>query len=63
MSEMEKMTFDGEIYSEIIEIEGKKYEHIGFKDYQNQFGKFMEQSVGKKVRITVEILEDIDKKE
>ncbi len=60
MSDAKKMVFDGEIYSEIVEIEGKKYEHIGFRDYNNQFGKFMEQSVGKKVRITVEIVGEVE---
>ena len=61
MSGTEKMVFDGEIYSEIIEIEGKKYEHIGFRDYKNEFGKFLEKSVGKKVRITVEIVGELEK--
>ncbi len=50
MSE-EKQCFDGEIFSEIVEIEGKKYEHIGFRDEEGAFGRFLEENVGKRVKV------------
>ncbi len=47
----EKHCFEGEIFSEIVEIEGKKYEHIGFRDKEGAFGKFLEENVGRKVKV------------
>ena len=54
----EKNCLDGEIYSEIVEIEGKPYEHLGFRDFEGKFGNLLEKMVGKKVRICIEVLED-----
>ncbi len=53
-----KNCLEGEIYSEIVEMEGKPYEHLGFRDYGGKFGELLEKFVGKKVRICIEILED-----
>ena len=50
--------FEGEIYSEIVELDGKEFEHIGFRDIENKFGDFMEQNKGKKVKICFRIIEE-----
>jgi len=57
MSDDKKNCLDGEIYREVVEIEGKPYEHLGFRDFKNEFGSMLEKLVGKKVRICIEILE------
>ncbi len=54
----EKNCLLGEIYSEIVEIEGKPYEHLGFRDYKNEFGKMLEKLVGKKVRVCIEVIDE-----
>ena len=54
----ERYCFEGEIFSEIVEIEGKKYEHIGFKDSEGAFGKFLEEHVGKRVRLCFVVEEE-----
>ncbi len=58
MSEDKKNCLDGEIYREIVEIEGKPYEHLGFRDYENKFGQMLEKLVGKKVRVCITVVED-----
>ena len=50
--------FEGEIYSEIVELGGKEFEHIGFRDRENKFGDFMEQNKGKKVKICFRIIKE-----
>ncbi|MCD6522291.1 MAG: hypothetical protein J7K68_00950 [Candidatus Diapherotrites archaeon] len=57
-----KKTFEGYVYYEIIEMNGKKYEHAGFKDDKNEFGDLMLSIVGpdkpkRRARITIELLE------
>ena len=47
----------GEIYREVVELEGKPYEHLGFRDYENRFGEMLEKLVGKKVKVCIEIIE------
>ena len=52
----------GYVYHKIDEIEGKKFDHIGFMDDKGQFGQNLEQLVPergmkKRVKITIEVLE------
>ena len=54
----DKNCLEGEIYREIVELDGKPYEHLGFRDYENMFGKMLEKMVGKKVRVCIEILDE-----
>ncbi len=59
---MKKMSIEGEIYHEIEEINGQKFEHLGFRDKENKFGEMLasivpEVGMVKKVRITIEVLE------
>ncbi len=53
----DKNCLEGEIYREVVELEGKPYEHLGFRDYENRFGEMLEKLVGKKVRVCIEIME------
>ncbi len=61
MTEDKKNCLDGEIYREIVEIEGKPYEHLGFRDYKNEFGTMLEKLVGKKVRVCITVIDEDDK--
>ncbi|MCD6227169.1 hypothetical protein J7J90_01625 [Candidatus Micrarchaeota archaeon] len=59
----EKKTIEGELFHEIEEFGGKKYEHIGFRDKNNMFGDMMASFVPKvgmrrKARLTIEIIDD-----
>ena len=59
----EKKVLEGEFFHEIEEMEGKKFEHIGFRDKEGKFGDVMLSFVPnigdkKKVRLTIEVLED-----
>ena len=58
---------EGELFHEIEEFGGKKYEHIGFRDKENKFGEIMASFVPKvgmrkKARLIIEIIDDKDDK-
>jgi hypothetical protein len=58
-----KQVIDGEIFFEVLEVNGKKMGHAGFRDKENKFGRFMENAVGpglssRKVRLTIETLDE-----
>ncbi len=61
MTEDKKNCLDGEIYREVVEIEGKPYEHLGFRDFKNEFGNMLEKLVGKKVRVCITVIDEDDK--
>ena len=56
-------SLDGELFHEIEKMGNEDFAHIGFRDKDNSFGDMMatfvpEIGMTKKVRITIEILED-----
>ncbi len=56
-----KKVISGELFHEIEEFGGKKYEHMGFRDEKNKFGDMLSEIVPeigmiKKVKITIEML-------
>ena len=53
--ERDRKCFEGEIFSEIVEINGEKYEHIGFRDREGKFGEFISENRGRRARICVEV--------
>ncbi len=55
-----KKTIEGEIFHEIEEFGGEKYEHIGFRDKEGKFGDMLEEFVPeigmkKKAKLTIEV--------
>ena len=50
-SEKEEVCLEGEIFTEVVVLDGKEYEHIGFRDREGKFGDFLAENIGKKVRI------------
>ncbi len=59
---MKRFTLEGEIFYEVIEVDGKKYEHAGFRDKEGKFGQLLFSLVSPerprvKARITIEVLE------
>ena len=56
--EKQESCFEGEVFSEILEVEGQKYEHVGFRDKDGKFGDFLAKNVGKKVVICFKIVEE-----
>ena len=52
-----KNCIEGEIFSEMIDLNGEKYEHIGFRDKDGKFIEQLEKLLGKKVKICLEVLE------
>ncbi len=60
MTEDKKNCLDGEIYREIVEIEGKPYEHLGFRDFKNEFGTMLEKLISKKVRVCITVIDEED---
>ncbi len=56
-----KKSFHGIIFSEIVEINGKKFEHLGFKDDKGTLGDFLAKNVGKRVKVTFEFKEKKEK--
>lgn len=53
-----KNCIKGEIFSEVVDFNGEKYEHIGFRDPDGKFGNLLEELLGKKVRICIEVIEN-----
>ncbi len=58
-----RFTIEGELFHEIEEFGGKKYEHIGFRDPENRFGELLAQLVPeigmhKRARIILELVDD-----
>ena len=58
-----KKTLKGELFHEIEKMGDKDFAHIGFRDKDNSFGEIMASFVPeigmiKKVKLTIEILED-----
>ena len=51
-------SFKAKIFSEIVNINGKKYEHFGCKDDEGKLGDFFAENVGKRVEITFEFIDD-----
>ena len=45
----------------MIEINGKKFEHLGFKDDKGTLGDFLAKNVGKRVKVTFEFKEKKEK--
>lgn len=61
-----KKEIEGEIFHEIEELGNKKYEHIGFRDKDNQFGKIMasfvpEVGMKKRAKLTIELFNEVKK--
>lgn len=55
-------TFTGELFGEILVINGKEYEHVGFKSYDGWFEKLLEETAEKKqlpqkAEITIKIIQ------
>ncbi len=51
---------EGEVFSEILEVEGQKFEHLGMKfseEVQKQFEEFLATNVGRKIRVCLEVLD------
>ena len=51
-------SFKARIFSEIVNINGKKYEHFGCKDDEGRLGDFFADNVGKKVEISFKFIGD-----
>ena len=55
----EEKIYKGKIFKEYMEINGKKYEHIGFKDENGRgFGSFLAKHVGEKVEVIFRVLDE-----
>ncbi len=57
-----KFVFEGEIFYEVLEMNGRKYEHAGFRDSKGEFEKALFSLVSKDkprvpVRLIIEVLE------
>jgi len=60
---MANKVIEGELFHEIEELGNREYVHVGFRDKENKFGDMIEgivPEVGmtKKVRLTIEFLEE-----
>ena len=60
---MTTKTIEGELFHEIEEWGNKKYVYVGFRDKDNKFGDMIEGivpevSMTKKVKLTIEFLEE-----
>ncbi len=56
----ERFCEEGLIFSEILEVEGQKFEHLGMKfpeEIQKQFEEFLANNVGKKIKVCLEVLD------
>jgi len=51
-------TFKAKIFSEIVNINGKKYEHFGCKDEKGKLGDFFAENVGKRVEIIFKFIDN-----
>lgn len=51
-------SFKAKIFSEIVNIDGKKYEHFGCKDDEGKLGDFLAENVGKRVKIIFNLIGD-----
>lgn len=51
-------SFKAKIFSEIVTINGKKYEHFGCKDDEGKLGDFFAENVGKRVEIIFKFIND-----
>ena len=51
-------SFKARIFSEIVTINGKKYEHFGCKDDEGKLGDFFAENVGKRVEIIFKFIDD-----
>jgi len=54
----EGRSFKAKIFSEIVTINGKKYEHFGCKDDEGKFGDFLAKNVGKRVEMKFKFIND-----
>ena len=60
-----KKIIEGELFHEIEELGNKKYEHVGFRDKENNFGEMITSLVPKvgmkrKARLTIQILDEME---
>ena len=51
-------SFKAKIFSEIVTINGKKYEHFGCRDEEKKLGDFLAKNVGKNVEMTFRFIND-----
>ena len=60
-----KKIIEGELFHEIEELGNKKYEHVGFRDKENNFGEMISSLVPKvgmkrKARLTIQIFDEME---